>query len=447
MDEQLVERLRKARSVAVLTGAGVSAESGIPTFRDAQTGLWARYDPEELATEAAFRRYPARVFGWYAWRRRLVRAAAPHAGYHALVALERLVPELAIVTQNVDGLHGRAGSRRVLELHGSLDRFSCVDARHPFPADGIVEPEADTECEPPRCERCGSPVRPDVVWFGEMLPEDAMADAFVHDIEQGIQEFAREALGGKALLIDIGVVGTPQVRADWTREQVAEAGGKPLAKLLASPTRQEASPVMVAGATKLLLRAARAEIDGVHHRVQVTRRRQLIRAATEPQHRVHDFRALLHDGFDAVHAGANFVGLVGVVFDDLSRAFDDGEDVVEIMRNAGRQRAERIHLLAVQQFAIGHLQFARALGDLVHGVGVERELPPQPGRVGERTERAADQFQVRAPRDVAPPPQSRGLMPQLGLPLAQPVAAGLPGRLVGRGHGRSLLTGSRSTVR
>src|SRR2546430_1108443 len=156
--------LRAAPRVVVTTGAGMSHDSGIPTFRDAGLGLWARYDPEELATEAAFRRHPARVFGWYAWRRRLVRAALPHAGYHALVALEGLVPELAIVTQNVDGLHTRAGSRRVLELHGSLERFSCLDARHPVPADQAPEPAADTECEPPRCERCGSPVRPDVVW-------------------------------------------------------------------------------------------------------------------------------------------------------------------------------------------------------------------------------------------------------------------------------------------
>ena len=173
-----VRALHTARRVVVATGAGMSRESGIPTFREALTGLWARYDPEELATEAAFRRHPARVFGWYAWRRRLVRAAVPHAGYHALVSLEGLVSELAIVTQNVDGLHRRVGSRRVLELHGSLDRFSCVDARHPFPADRAPEPEADTECEPPRCERCGSPVRPDVVWFGEMLAAGVTAEAW-----------------------------------------------------------------------------------------------------------------------------------------------------------------------------------------------------------------------------------------------------------------------------
>ena len=167
--------LRAARSVVVTTGAGMSRDSGIPTFRDALTGLWARYDPEELATEAAFRRNPARVFGWYVWRRRLVRAAVPHAGYHALVALERIVPELVVVTQNVDGLHRRVGSTRVVELHGSLERFSCLTARHPFPPEQVRTPEADGDCEPPRCPRCGALVRPDVVWFGEPLPQEAGA--------------------------------------------------------------------------------------------------------------------------------------------------------------------------------------------------------------------------------------------------------------------------------
>jgi NAD-dependent deacetylase len=170
--------LRAARCVVVTTGAGMSRDSGIPTFRDALTGLWARYDPEELATEAAFRRNPARVFGWYVWRRRLVRAAVPHAGYHALVALERIVPELVVVTQNVDGLHRRVGQTRVVELHGSLERFSCLTARHPFPPDEVATPDTDGECEPPRCHRCEAPVRPDVVWFGEALPQQATAAAW-----------------------------------------------------------------------------------------------------------------------------------------------------------------------------------------------------------------------------------------------------------------------------
>lgn len=175
---EAARQLLRARRLVVATGAGMSSDSGIPTFRDALTGFWARYDPEDLATEAAFRRHPARVFGWYAWRRRLVRAAVPHPGYHALVALERIVPDVTIVTQNVDGLHRRAGSQRVLELHGSLERFSCLGARHPFAADRIPSPEGDTECEPPRCERCGAAIRPDVVWFGEMLPEQVTAAAW-----------------------------------------------------------------------------------------------------------------------------------------------------------------------------------------------------------------------------------------------------------------------------
>src|SRR3989441_9569901 len=129
-----VRAIHTAQRVVVATGAGMSRESGIPTFREALTGLWARYDPEQLATEAAFRRHPARVFGWYAWRRRLVRAAVPHAGYHALVRLEGLVPELAIVTQNVDGLHRRGGGRRGGGVGGSVGRVSWGGAPPPLPA-------------------------------------------------------------------------------------------------------------------------------------------------------------------------------------------------------------------------------------------------------------------------------------------------------------------------
>ena len=170
--------LRGAQLVVVATGAGMSRESGIPTFRDALTGLWARFDPAELATEDAFRRAPARVFGWYAWRRKVVRAAVPHAGYDAVVALERLLPEVVVVTQNVDGLHRRAGSQRVLELHGSLERFHCLAARHSYPADAVAEPSGEGEVVPPVCPRCGSPIRPGVVWFGEMLPEREVAAAW-----------------------------------------------------------------------------------------------------------------------------------------------------------------------------------------------------------------------------------------------------------------------------
>lgn len=161
----------------VSTGAGMSRESGIPTFRDAMEGLWARFDPQELATETGFRRNPRRVWSWYAWRRHRVSEAEPHPGYFALVALETRVPELVIVTQNVDGLHAIAGSRDVVELHGSLRRVKCLDRHHPF-AGELPDAAGETETDPPPCPVCGSPLRPDVVWFGEMLPERAVDRAW-----------------------------------------------------------------------------------------------------------------------------------------------------------------------------------------------------------------------------------------------------------------------------
>jgi NAD-dependent deacetylase len=173
-----ISLLHGCQRLVVATGAGMSRESGIPTFREALTGFWANYSPEDSATESAFRRDPTRVFGWYAWRRRMAGAAQPHPGYEALVRLESLVPEVVIVTQNVDGLHRRAGSRRVLELHGSLHRLVCLDARHPISTEDIPVPDADGPLDPPRCPRCDSPARPDVVWFGEVLPELLLTEAW-----------------------------------------------------------------------------------------------------------------------------------------------------------------------------------------------------------------------------------------------------------------------------
>lgn len=166
----------RAKLVVVATGAGMSRESGIPTFRDAQEGLWARYDPEELATRDGFRHDPARVWGWYNYRRGLIARVQPHDGHHALVQLERLVPRVVVVTQNIDGLHQRAGSSAVLELHGNIHRFKCFDRDHPVDL-GIPISESDGPAEPPVCPECGSPVRPDVVWFGEFLSEDKVEEA------------------------------------------------------------------------------------------------------------------------------------------------------------------------------------------------------------------------------------------------------------------------------
>jgi NAD-dependent protein deacetylase/lipoamidase len=168
--------LAGARSVVASTGAGMSKESGIPTFRDAMEGLWARFDPQELATEQGFRRDPRRVWSWYAWRRRKVAEAKPHPGYHALVELEALVPSLVVVTQNVDGLHTDAGSRDVIELHGNIRRVKCLDRGHSFA--GELPPSDADEEDPPPCPACGSPLRPDVVWFGELLPERAVERAW-----------------------------------------------------------------------------------------------------------------------------------------------------------------------------------------------------------------------------------------------------------------------------
>lgn len=175
--KRAVELLRQARHVVVFTGSGMSQESGVPTFRDAQNGWWARFDPNELATPEAFRRQPARVFGWYFQRWWSARAAQPHAGYRALVELEDRFERLTVVTQNVDGLHGRAGSRRVIELHGSLEAFRCFDGGHRYDIRRLEElgPPRGEEMEPPRCDRCGSPIRPGVVWFGEALPWDQLA--------------------------------------------------------------------------------------------------------------------------------------------------------------------------------------------------------------------------------------------------------------------------------
>ena len=176
---QAREWLKHARSIAVLTGAGVSAESGVPTFRG-NNGLWKQYRAEDLATPGAFAREPKLVWEWYDWRRGLIAQAQPNAGHLALVDLEKRAPSFTLITQNVDGLHGLAGSRNVLEVHGSIWSVRCtvcrreqIDRRSPLPE------------IPPKCE-CGALLRPGVVWFGEALPpkiwQDAEAAAAAADV-------------------------------------------------------------------------------------------------------------------------------------------------------------------------------------------------------------------------------------------------------------------------
>ena len=171
----LAERLRKTQHVVVFTGAGASAESGIPTFRDALTGLWERFDPAQLATPEAFRADPSLCWGWYEWRRNRVIQAQPNGAHRAIAELSKHVPKLTVITQNVDDLHERAGSQDVIHLHGSLHSPRCIDCGLAFtlPLTSDVLPEDGRRIEPPRCCVCNGYVRPGVVWFGEMLPEDA----------------------------------------------------------------------------------------------------------------------------------------------------------------------------------------------------------------------------------------------------------------------------------
>lgn len=179
--DEAVEKLRNAGNLVVFTGAGVSKESGIPTFRDAQTGLWANYAPEDLATREGFLRDPKMVWEWYDFRRNKVWDVAPNDGHHALVRLEAWQTQqtgrhFTLVTQNIDNLHHRAGSRAVLELHGNIFRYKCLDRNHPVRLDAEWSKPQDTV--PPLCPQCGSYVRPDVVWFGEALPEGVLSQAY-----------------------------------------------------------------------------------------------------------------------------------------------------------------------------------------------------------------------------------------------------------------------------
>jgi NAD-dependent deacetylase len=215
---ELVAALKRARHVVALTGSGISAESGVPTFRDAQTGLWTKFSPEELATPEAFARDPAFVWSWYRWRRQLVERAQPNAGHAALVELAALVRRFTLVTQNVDGLHQRAGSRDVVEFHGNIlrDRCSrgCAQVR-------AIEPPETGGDELPRCA-CGALLRPDVVWFGEMIPPaalDVASSATRHcDVFLSIGTsslvfpaagFAQAAQEGGATVVEVNPAPTP----------------------------------------------------------------------------------------------------------------------------------------------------------------------------------------------------------------------------------------------
>ncbi len=153
-----------------MTGAGVSAESGVPTFRGGSDSLWAKFNPEELASIDGFMANPSLVWEWYSWRRRLISEALPNPGHEVLAKLERHLAKFTLVTQNVDNLHQRAGSEQVIELHGNIHKNKCFRCGSPAPESAFATDQI------PMCS-CGGMIRPDVVWFGELLPEAALEAA------------------------------------------------------------------------------------------------------------------------------------------------------------------------------------------------------------------------------------------------------------------------------
>ncbi len=203
---ELIERtsnlIQTSRQITILTGAGVSKESGVPTFRDALDGLWARFDPAQLATPTAFRNNPKLVWDFYEYRREIMRPAQPNPGHLALAELERRYPATTLITQNVDDLHERAGSKHIIRLHGNIAANRCFDNCRGNPTlIDVSKIEWDTESGPPPCPHCGGWVRPDVVWFGEMLPPDALARAW-------------ELLARTDLMVVVGTSGLVSPAAD-----------------------------------------------------------------------------------------------------------------------------------------------------------------------------------------------------------------------------------------
>lgn len=177
--EQAVKALIEAKKIVVSTGAGISQESGIPTYRDGLTGLWAGHNPQYLETANAFRENPQLVWGWYLWRRQQVARAKPNAGHIALNQMAALGRKVSIITQNIDDLHEKAGSKEVLHLHGSLATPKCFACHRPaaLSFDNVYVTEFGALIEPPRCKKCNGKLRPGVIWYGEDLPKGAWKSA------------------------------------------------------------------------------------------------------------------------------------------------------------------------------------------------------------------------------------------------------------------------------
>lgn len=213
VSESIINAIKKARRIVLFSGAGMSAESGVPTFRDDLTGLWEQYDPNALATPEAFKTDPALVWGWYEWRRTRLLGVKPNAGHQAIASWQEHYP-LTVVTQNVDDLHERAGSYNVIHIHGSIFAPRCTKCKSPyeFTNNYVQEPESGRRIDPPLCTVCKENiVRPGVVWFGEPLYEPDLRAAI----------YAAE---NSDLLIAVGTSGVVQPAAlipRWAKDKGA----------------------------------------------------------------------------------------------------------------------------------------------------------------------------------------------------------------------------------
>lgn len=205
--------------MTVCSGAGISAESGVPTFRDVETGLWAKVDPYEISSAEGWREHPERVWAWYLWRHHMMRAVAPNNAHRAVAAWEDYA-DVHVVTQNVDNLHERAGSSRVYHVHGSLFDFRCDECQSAYAGEVPAMPEPAESVTPPQCE-CGGLIRPDVVWFGEALPDDAW--------QQSV-----DAVVGADLVVAVGTSSVVYPAAGLP--ELAVANGTPVIEVNPEPT-------------------------------------------------------------------------------------------------------------------------------------------------------------------------------------------------------------------
>lgn len=169
IDQITISNFKNAKTVVFFTGAGISAESGIPTFRGAE-GIWKKFNPQELASFEGFMKNPALVWEWYKYRKQIVHNSEPNTGHLAIAELQKFIPNVIVITQNIDNLHRRAGSKKIYELHGNIEKNFCIKCKKRY------DDEVDLSADVPTCT-CGGMIRPDVVWFGEYLPQDQFTAA------------------------------------------------------------------------------------------------------------------------------------------------------------------------------------------------------------------------------------------------------------------------------